>query len=87
MGVLLTIGSQGEASMKGSEMTLAHWLARKAIKAQWRARGLRLQTIEPSELTRAARAYLGSHPELVEQAKACLARCANLSSDAQKSRT
>jgi hypothetical protein len=67
--------------MKGSEMTLAHWLARKAIKAQWRAQGLR--PYEASELAKAARAYLDDHPELVEQAKATLARCANLSSAAQ----
>jgi hypothetical protein len=72
--------------MKGSEMTLAYWLARKAIKAQCQAQGLRLHTIKPHELARAARAYLNAHPELVEQAKATLARCANLSSNAQKSR-
>ena len=74
----------------GSEMTLAQWLARKAIKAEYAARGLKLSHIEPRAVTLAARAYLASHPELIEQARATLAswesaRRANLSSAAHGS--
>jgi hypothetical protein len=59
--------------MKGSEMTLAHWLARKAIKAQWRAQGRKVHYIEAAQLAKAASAYLSEHrAELLEQAGAYL---------------
>lgn len=51
--------------MMGSEMTLARYYARKAVKAQYQARGLRWQHIESSELSREADAYLRAHPELI----------------------
>jgi hypothetical protein len=67
-------------------MTLARYYARGEVKVRWRAQGLKPQYIEAGELAQAAKAHLDSHPELVEQAKATLAHCANLSSNAQKSR-
>ena len=51
--------------MKGSEMTLARYYARQAVKEQWRAAGLKPQYIEAGELTREANAYLTNHPELI----------------------
>jgi hypothetical protein len=49
-------------------LTLARWLASKAVKARWAAFGLKVHHIEASELARAARTYLSEHPELIEQA-------------------
>lgn len=67
--------------MNASELTTANWLARKAIKAQWRAEGRKVHYIEPSELAKAAKAYVSEHrAELLEQAGAYLR------SDAHKSR-
>jgi hypothetical protein len=51
--------------MTGSEMTLARYFARQAVKAQWRAAGLRPQDIETSKLAQAADGYLDNHPELI----------------------
>jgi hypothetical protein len=48
------------------EMTLARYYAKQAVIAQWKAEGKRLRDIEVSELHREARAYLASHPELIE---------------------
>jgi len=57
--------------------TLARWLARKAVKAEWRDQGLRLQSIEPGELNSAAAAYLEEHRgDLFAQARAYLERIA-----------
>ena len=54
-------------------MTEAKRLARKAIKAQWQAQGLKVAYVEHSELAKAARAYLDTHrAELVSQARANL---------------
>jgi hypothetical protein len=52
-------------------MTLAHWMARKVIKAQWQAQGIRWMYVEPGELHRAASVYLARHPELGTQCTAC----------------
>ena len=51
--------------MKGSEITLARYYAKKAVKEQWRAQGLKLQDFQASELAREANAYLANHPELI----------------------
>jgi len=52
----------------GAAMTEAHRLARKAIKAQYQARGLKPAHIEWKVMVAEARDYLRSHPELIEQA-------------------
>jgi hypothetical protein len=63
--------------MKGSEMTLARYYARKAVKVQWQAQGLKLQNIESSKLSQAANAYLSQHrEELIARACASLERFA-----------
>jgi hypothetical protein len=51
--------------MTGSEMTLARYYAKQAVKEQWRAAGLKLRHVEVSELSRAANVYLDNHPELI----------------------
>jgi hypothetical protein len=52
-------------AVTGSEMTLARYYAKQAVKAQWRAAGLKPQDFETSKLTRAADGYLTNHPELI----------------------
>jgi len=39
-------------------MSLARWLARKAVTAEWRAEGRKVQYIEAREITEASNAYL-----------------------------
>jgi hypothetical protein len=57
--------------------TLARWLARKAVKAEWQAQGLRLQSFEPRELNKAATTYLDQHrDDLVAHVCAYLERFA-----------
>ena len=51
--------------MKGSEITLARYYAKQAVKEQWLAQGLKLQDFQTSEISRAADAYLTTHPELI----------------------
>ena len=38
-------------------VTLARWLARKAVKEEWRRAGRKVQYLSPGELTAAANAY------------------------------
>jgi hypothetical protein len=49
----------------GSEMTLARYYAKQAVKAQWQGQGIKLHHVEASELMRAANGYLNEHPELI----------------------
>jgi hypothetical protein len=66
-------------------MALAHWMAQKAIKAQWQRQGRRWQYVEPSELHQAARQYLVEHrEELIADATAMLGHLTKLRSAAQK---
>jgi hypothetical protein len=58
--------------MKGSEFTLARYWSRKAVIRRMLSQGLKVQTIEPEELAKAARAYLDQHPELVIEANVVL---------------
>lgn len=55
-------------------MILARYYAKQAVKAEWRAQGLKPQYIEPCDLAKAARAYLSEHPELIERAKVVLCK-------------
>jgi hypothetical protein len=56
-------------------IALAHYLARKAVKEQLRARGFRPESFEPSVTSVATRAYLQAHlAELIAEAKAILCR-------------
>src|SRR5205823_6368990 len=62
-------------------MALAHWMAQKAIKAQWQRQGRRWQYVEPSELHQAARQYLVEHrEELIADATAMLGHLTKLTS-------
>ena len=57
--------------------TVARWLARKAMKAEWLAQGFKLQTIEVRELNRAAEDYLNQNREaFLAEARAYLERFA-----------
>jgi hypothetical protein len=59
--------------MTAGEMTLARYYAKQAVKAQWRAAGLKLQDFKASELNRATEAYLSEHRgELITKAGALL---------------
>jgi site-specific recombinase XerD len=49
-------------------VTLARYYAKRDVKAQMRAQGLKPQYIEYREIVSAASAYLDAHPELLEQA-------------------
>jgi hypothetical protein len=52
-------------------MTLARWLARKAIKEHWRRQGVRWQYMDAKDIAKAAGAYLNEHrAELVDRARA-----------------
>ena len=56
--------------MNPNVMTLAKWLARNAVKAEWQAKGRRL-----GDIGEAANAYFLNHQEeLIEEAKAHPAR-------------
>ena len=46
-------------------MTLARWDARKAIKRQLYAQGIKLATVESREITIAANRYVEDHPEMI----------------------
>jgi hypothetical protein len=51
--------------------TLVRWLARKAVKAEWKAMGRKLQYEEVSEITKASNVYLMEHwKELLMEARA-----------------
>ena len=75
-----------DLTKKAEEITMARFLARRAIRAQWQAQGLKVNLIASSELAKAAMAYFDAHPELVDEARVWLARCANLSSGARRRR-
>jgi hypothetical protein len=45
---------------------LARFYARKAVKANWQAQGLKPQQIKVDELMREADVYLDAHPELID---------------------
>jgi len=49
---------------------LAHQAAKRAIKNQLRAQGLRLHELSARGLTLRAEIYLAWHPELIAQARA-----------------
>jgi hypothetical protein len=56
--------------MNGATMTMARFLAKKAVKEEWRRQKINWVWVEPAELRRAADAYLEAHrAELVEKAK------------------
>jgi hypothetical protein len=58
-------------------MKLAHWLARKAVKDEWQANGLRPSAFKPGEVNRAADAYLDQHrATLLLEARAYVERFA-----------
>jgi hypothetical protein len=49
-------------------MTLARWLAQKAVKAEWKAQGRKVQYIDAKDLIEAGNVYLVTHPELMKEA-------------------
>jgi hypothetical protein len=50
-------------------MILARWLARKAVKAEWKSMGRRPEHAEPSELAAATNVYFMEHgKELIKEA-------------------
>jgi hypothetical protein len=52
-------------------MVIARWLASKAVKAEWKAMGRKLQYEEVSEITKASNVYFMEHwKEWIEEARA-----------------
>jgi hypothetical protein len=51
------------------------------VQADWQAKRIKRWDIKASDLAMAARAYLASHPELLEQARAF---CAEFNTNAQR---
>ena len=51
--------------MNGAVMTLARWHARKAVKRELYAQGIKLMHVEACEITRAANRYVEEHPEII----------------------
>jgi hypothetical protein len=49
----------------GAEFTIARWYARRAVKQELLAQGLKLSHVEAGEISRAANVYLDNHPELI----------------------
>jgi hypothetical protein len=66
--------------MSASEMTLARYYAKQAVKAQYQAQGLKLHNVKAVEINRAAETYLSNHPELITKA------CATLTTLAQRAK-
>ena len=46
-------------------MTLARWNARKEIKRELYAQGIKLPSVERREITFAANRYVDDHPEII----------------------
>jgi hypothetical protein len=68
------IPSELQTKTTASEMTLARFLARKAIKNQWQKAGVKVAYVDGKDLNIAAWAYLHEHlEELIGEAKATLA--------------
>ena len=55
----------GGATMNGSVMTLARYYARQAIKRELYGQGIKLASVEASEITRSANQYIEDHPEVI----------------------
>jgi hypothetical protein len=55
----------GAITMNGAVITLARWHARKEIKRQLYAKGIKLAHVESSEITIAANRYIDDHPEII----------------------
>ena len=51
--------------MNGAVMTLARYQARRTIKRELLAQGLKLSHIEPRDITIAANQYIEDHPEII----------------------
>jgi hypothetical protein len=51
--------------MKGSEMTVARYYARQAVKRELQAQGIKLLHVEACEIVRAANQYIVDHPEII----------------------
>jgi hypothetical protein len=49
---------------------LARLAAKKAVQEELRSQGVRVSLVKPAEISVKAQAYLQSHPELIDDAKA-----------------
>ena len=56
--------------MYGAVMTLARWHARKEIKRQLYAKGIKFAHVESCEITIAANKYIDENPEVIALATA-----------------
>ena len=51
--------------MNAAVMTIARYHAREAVKQELRSKGIKLQQVEASEISRAANRYIDDHPEII----------------------
>jgi len=58
----------------GAVITLAQQAARKAVKRQFQAQGLKVSHMQARVITAAANDYLRDHPELIAEAKETIQR-------------
>lgn len=66
-------GQKAEKGASGAVMTEARRLAKGIIKDAMKRKGIKVSYVPAPEITKAANAYIATHPEIVEQAKAMLA--------------
>lgn len=59
--IIATINEKTWRKRACAQLTLAHQLAKKAVKEEWRRQGLKLQDINAKELSQAAQAYFDEH--------------------------
>jgi hypothetical protein len=52
-------------NMNGAVMTLARYEARQIIKRELYGQGIKLASVEASEITRKANQYVEDHPEII----------------------
>jgi hypothetical protein len=50
---------------QGQVIVLARWHARQAVKRELQAQGIKLQSVEASEITIRANRYIEDHPEII----------------------
>jgi hypothetical protein len=70
--------------MNATVITLARWLAEKAVKQEIHARGLKLARFTRAEIAAAAKEHLQHHPELHEQAMEIICKSSELTALAKR---
>jgi hypothetical protein len=80
------VGMKVSEKASGKEMSEARRIAKALVKDTIKAAGEKVSHYEPSEITRAANAYIEGHPEILEQAKANIAAATKKVGEAAKAK-